>query len=200
MKKIISESDFKTLNDALSKQITIERLKIRIKERDDQNRLILLEVGKELVDDVDRTATPGFQISQETVIEFDEKTALAFAKDADMFPGAASLLTVRSDSVGVLIGLTMQFQNALLLLSVMPENEETARLKKLLGSVNLKSIFAVDKTGYKAAVRDEIFTDIPHTSKTERLTVKISANAVKTGTELREFLNVVPDNEAVTTS
>jgi hypothetical protein len=192
--KVITESDFKALSVALNDAIEIDRLEKELAKRKDENRLKLLELGETLVDETTRTVAPGFQISQETVVEFDEQAALTYAKRDDVFAGAASMLTVRPDSIGVLIGLTLQFQNALALLATMPETDETAKLKSLFGSVNLKNIFTVDKAGYKAAVRDAVFADIPYTTKTPRLTVRITAKSVNLEKLADEF-TVISDDE-----
>lgn len=199
--KTITQNELRKLDEALTDAVEIDRLEKALVARKEDNRALLLELGEGLVDEQTRTVSPGFQISVETVVEFDEKAALIYAKRDDVFAGAASLLTVRPDSVGVLVGMTLQFQNALALLATMPETDETAALKALFSSVNLKNIFEVNKTGYKAAVRDEIFSDIPYTSKAPRSTVRITAKAVKTGDELaKEFTVIETETEAAATS
>jgi hypothetical protein len=195
--KIIKKGKFDQLDRALRKAVQIDRLEKELAKRREENRALLLELGESLVDDNSRTAVPGFEIHQNTDVKFDEKAALAYAKRPDVFAAASSLLSVEPDCVGVLIGLALQIESALERLAAMPETDETVKIKSLFSSVNLRNIFQINKAGYAAAVRSERFNDIPHTAKTERLTVKITAGAVKTGTELAKEFVIVPDEETV---
>jgi hypothetical protein len=183
--KTITESRLSALNVALNESLEIDRLEKEIAKRKEENRAKLLELGQSLVDDENRTAAPGFEIRQNIEVVYDETASLIYALRDDVFPGAAGLLSLHKDAVGVLIGMCLRVEA---LKETAPEIASQFP--------DLRRLFIVDKSGYAKAVREGRYNDMPYLRKETKLTVAVSAKSVKTGDELAKEFVIVPDEPA----
>jgi len=176
--KTLTQTQFSRLDNALNEAVVIDRIERDLAKRKEENRAKLLELGTLLVNSEDRTAAPGFQVSQDIEVKFDEPAALIYAMRDDVFAGAFELLGLRKDAVGVLIGMCLRVE------ALHQTNPEIAALFP-----DLRRLFIVDKTGYARAVRETLYSDIPFMEKVSRQTVRITAKAVKVGDDLaKEFV------------
>lgn len=171
MPTLITETQFKSLDAALREAADIDRMKQELEKRDKANRAELLEVLTSLAVPADQInkVVPGLSTQVRETVKLDEDAALAWATHPDNFAHAASVLSVRADSVGVVIAAAMQDER-------------------------LRPIFELNATGAKKAAREGVFVGFPVASITENTLAVIRVKDIKTGDALREVFEVIPDD------
>lgn len=166
----ITESTFKALDAALREAADIDLAEKQLAARKDANRKFLLDFMTSLnvpAADVNKVV-PGVSTQNRITPKLDEAETLKYALHPDNFAHAAPLLSVRSDSVAVVIAAAMQDER-------------------------LRSIFELNKSGAQAAARAGSHVGLPVLGVEEQTIVAVRIKDIKTGDALREVFEVVPD-------
>jgi hypothetical protein len=171
-RKIYTESQFGKLNDLIGRLQAIQRQAATLAEIEASIRVQLLEIGMTAINEDDKTAFPGGEIEERREAIFDPEKVMEWiwSSEGNMY-AAGNLVTVGPELAQMMLGQAI----------IRPE---------------MRRALVINPSGVNAAIIKGTHKDIPHDGIKVKHTLKIRADALKTGDALREELDIIPDDVA----
>jgi hypothetical protein len=168
--KLYTESRFATINEKLIELQEVMRESARLEVREDALRAELLELTKDTVSEDDKTVLPGCEVVEKVTYDFDEDQVMDWIFDE---PGnlytALPLVTVSADLTGIILG-------------------------QALNDPSMRRALKVNPNGVYKAISTGSHKGLPHGEKFVSQSLRITSLNLKTGSELRAALDIIPDD------
>jgi hypothetical protein len=168
--KVYTESQFERINNAVCKLQAVLQHKALLEAQEIGLRAEILELTASAVAPDDKMVLPGFTVEERVSYEIDPEQVMdwIFSDEANMY-SAGPLVTVGSDLTAMILGRAIE-------------------------NPSFRSLLVPYTAGVNKAIEKGTHKGLPHGQKFVTQTLKVSPLNIKTGSELRAALCIIPDD------